>query len=149
MRVTGRRPSGLCPHLFVRGTDAAVAFYREAFGAAELFRTTMPDGTVLFVELALGDARLLISEEIPSLGALAPPTVGGTPMLLTLEVDDPDGVVDQAVGAGADVERPVQEMFFGERYGVVRDPFGHRWAVTTARERLTPDEIADRAPPEV
>lgn len=149
MRVTSRRPIGLCPHLFVRGADAAVAFYREAFGAAELFRTRMPDGTVLFVELALGDARLLISEETPSLGALAPPTVGGTPMLLTLEVDDPDGVVDQAVGAGAEVERSVQEMFFGERYGIVRDPFGHRWAVTTAREQLTPDEIADRAPPEV
>jgi PhnB protein len=149
MGVTGRRPRGLCPHLFVRGTDAAVAFYREAFGAAELFRTTLPDGTVLFVELALGDARLLISEETPALDAYAPPAVGGTPMLLTLEVDDPDGVVSDAVGAGATIEMPVQEMFFGERYGVVRDPFGHRWAVTTAREQLTPDEISDRAPPRV
>ena len=147
--MTGRRPRGLVPHLFVRDVEAAVAFYRRAFAAAELFRTTLPDGTILFVELALGDARLLISEETPALGALAPPTVGGTPMLLTLEVDDPDGVVGEAVRAGAEVEMPVAEMFFGERYGVVRDPFGHRWAVTTAREQFTPDEIADRAPPAV
>jgi uncharacterized glyoxalase superfamily protein PhnB len=147
--MTGTRPRGLVPHLFVRDADAAVAFYRRAFAAAELFRTTLPDRTILFVELALGDARLLISEETPALGALAPPTVGGTPMLLTLEVDDPDGVAAEAVRAGAEVEMPVREMFFGERYGVVRDPFGHRWAVTTAREQFTPDEIADRAPPTV
>jgi uncharacterized glyoxalase superfamily protein PhnB len=147
--VTGRRPRGLSPHLFVRDADAAVAFYAEAFGAAELLRSTLPDGTLLFVELAVGPARLLVSEETPSLGALAPPTVGGTPMLLLLEVDDPDNVARRAVWAGAEVEMPVGEMFFGERYGIVRDPFGHRWALSTAREQLTPDDIAARIPPEV
>jgi PhnB protein len=143
------RPRGLSPHLFVRDADTAVGFYAEAFGAAELLRSTLPDGTLLFVELAVGPARLLVSEETPSLGALAPPTVGGTPMLLLLEVDDPDNVARRAVWAGAEVEMPVREMFFGERYGIVRDPFGHRWALSTAREQLTPDDIAARTPPEV
>jgi PhnB protein len=147
--MTGQRPRSLTPHLFVRDADAAVGFYRAAFGAAELLRTRLPDGRVLFVELAVGDARLLLSEETPSLGALAPPTIGGSPVLLLLEVDDPDVIARQALEAGAELELPVQEMFWGERYGVLRDPFGHRWAVSTAREQLTPDDIASRAPPDV
>jgi uncharacterized glyoxalase superfamily protein PhnB len=147
--MTAQRPRGLTPHLFVRDADGAVAFYRSALGAAELLRTRLPDGRVLFVELALGDGRLLLSEETPSLNALAPPTIGGSPVLLLLEVDDPDAAAAQAVAAGAEIEMPVQEMFFGERYGVVRDPFGHRWALSTAREQLTPDDIARRTPPDV
>jgi PhnB protein len=147
--MTAQRPRSLTPHLFVRDTDAAVAFYRSAFGAAELFRNRLPDGRVLFVELAVGPARLLVSEETPTLGALAPPTIGGTPVLLHLEVEDPDTVARRAQDAGAEVEIPVQEMFWGERYGVLRDPFGHRWAVSTAREQLTPDDIAHHTPPNI
>jgi PhnB protein len=147
--TAAQRPRGLAPHLFVRDADGAVAFYRSAFGAAELLRTRLPDGRVLFVELAVGDGRLLLSEETPSLNALAPPTVGGSPVLLLLEVDDPDDAAARAVAAGAEIEMPVQEMFFGERYGVVRDPFGHRWALSTAREQLTPDDITRRTPPDV
>jgi len=146
--MISQRPLGLCPHLFVRDADAAVAFYRLAFGASELLRNRLPDGRVLFVELAVGPGRLLLSEETPSLNALAPPTIGGTPVVLLLEVDDVDAVAKQAVDAGAEVEMPVQEMFWGERYGVVVDPFGHRWALSTAREQLTPDDIARRTPPD-
>jgi PhnB protein len=140
--MSEQRPLGLSAHIFVTDADAAVAFYRDVFGAAELFRMTMPDATVLFVELAFGPAKLLVSEEVPELGALAPPTVGGSPVLLLLETHDVDAVMDVAVRAGAEVEMPVSEMFFGERYGVVRDPFGHRWALATRREELHPDEIA-------
>lgn len=78
--------------------------------------------------------------------ALAPPTIGGSPVLLLLELDDVDATADRARQAGATVEMPVQEMFWGERYGVLRDPFGHRWALSTARQQLTPDDIADRTP---
>ncbi|MFD8497664.1 VOC family protein [Amycolatopsis sp. NPDC059657] len=85
------RTLGLVPHLFVKDIAASLSFYAKAFGAVELFRNVLPDGTVLFVELAVGDARLLLSEEIPQLDALAPGTVGGTPMLLTLETTAPDG----------------------------------------------------------
>ncbi|TMR91724.1 VOC family protein [Nonomuraea basaltis] len=139
--MTSLRPQGLCPHLFVRDAEAAIAFYREGLGAVEVFRNTLSDGVVLFVELQLGAGRLLVSEEMPGLGALAPPTLGGSPVLILLEVADPDAVAEQAVEAGAEMEQPVRETFWGERYGVLRDPFGHRWAVTTAREQLTPDEI--------
>jgi PhnB protein len=78
--------------------------------------------------------------------ALAPPTVGGSPMLLVLEVDDVDDLARRAIFAGASVEMPVQEMFFGERYGIVVDPFGHRWALSTRREQLTPDDIVRNTP---
>jgi PhnB protein len=142
------RPHALTPHLFVRGVDAALAFYRKAFGAVELFRNVLPSGTVLFVELAVGGGRLLVSEESPDLNALAPPSVGGTPMLLMLEADDVDDLARRAIFAGATVEMPVQEMFFGERYGIVVDPFGHRWALSTRREQLTPDDIVRNTPPD-
>jgi PhnB protein len=137
------------PHLFVRNADQAVAFYVTAFGAVELFRNALPDGRVLFVELALGDGRVLISEETPSLNALAPPTIGGSPVMLMLEVQDVDGLAARALAAGAAVEMAVQEMFWGERYGVLIDPFGHRWAISTVREQFTPDDIATRTPDEV
>ena len=147
--MTDSRPKSLTAHLFVRDTEAAIRFYREAFGAEELVRNRLPDGRVLFVELAVGPARLLVSEETPSLNALAPPTVGGTPLLLLLEVEDVDALARRAIAAGAEVEMAIQEMFWGERYGVVRDPLGHRWALSTAREELTPDEIEERSPPAV
>jgi PhnB protein len=143
------RPHALTPHLFVKDVIAAISFYRKAFGAVELFRNVLPNGVILLVELAVGGGRLLVSEETPGLNALAPPTVGGTPMLLMLEVDDVDDLFRRAVFAGAEVELPVAEMFFGERYAVVVDPFGHRWSLSTRREQLTPDDILRNTPPEV
>jgi len=139
----------LVPHLFVRDVDAALSFYTKAFGAIELFRTVLPDGTVLFVDVAIGEARLLVSQEIAALDALAPATIGGTPLLLTLETTDPDDVARRAVFAGATVEAPVEEMFFGERYGRIVDPDGHRWALTTKREQFTPEDIDARKPHDV
>jgi len=147
--MTELRPVAVTPHLFVRDTERAVSFYQEAFGAVELFRNTTTDGTVLFVELALGPSRILVSEETPSLNALAPPTIGGTPVMILVEVGDVDVAARRAVASGAEVEMPVQEMFWGERYGVIVDPFGHRWALSTIREELTPDDIASRTPPDL
>ncbi len=147
--MSEQRPLGLGSHIFVTDADAAVRFYRQAFHATELFRNSLPDGRVLFVELAFGPAKLLVSEEITELGAVAPTTLGGSPVLLLLEIDDVDAVAERAVDAGAEVEMPVAEMFWGERYGIVRDPFGHRWALCTRREQLDPDEIARRVPDEI
>lgn len=135
------RAHALTPHLFVRGVTDAITFYRKAFGAVELFRNVLPDGTILFIELAVGDARLLVSEESEGLNALSPLSIGGSPVLLLLETDDVDDLARRAIFAGATVEMPVTEMFFGERYGIVVDPFGHRWALSTRREQLTPDDI--------
>lgn len=147
--MSDQRPVAVTPHLFVQSAEEAVGFYLRAFGAAELFRNTFPDGTIGFVELALGNGRVLVSEEAPSLNALAPPTVGGSPVMLMIEVNDVDALAQRAVEAGAKVEMPVEEMFWGERYGVLVDPFGHRWAVSTVREGLTPDEIASHTPPAI
>jgi len=146
--MTSQRPLGLGTHIFVTDADAAVAFYSEVFGAAELIRHRLPDGRVLFVELAVGPDKLLLSEEITELNAVAPPTLGGSPVMLLLELDNVDSTFTHAVETGATVELPVAEMFWGERYGIVRDPFGHRWALCTRREQLSPDEVADRVPAE-
>jgi PhnB protein len=145
--MTRQRPLGLGTHIFVSDADAAVAFYSEAFGAAELIRHCLPDGRVLFVELAVGPDKLLLSEEIKELNAVAPSTLGDTPVMLLLELEDVDSTFAHAVEMGATVEMPVAEMFWGERYGIVRDPFGHRWSLCTRREQLAPDEVADRVPP--
>ena len=91
----------------------------------------LPDGRVLFVELAVGPDKLLLSEEIPELNAVAPP-LGGSPVMLLLELEDVDSVLTHAIEMGATVEMPVAEMFWGERYGLVRDPFGHHWAYAPA-----------------
>ncbi len=146
--MTRLRPLGLGTHIFVSDAEAAVAFYREAFGAAELIRHRLPDGRVLFVELAVGPDKLLLSEEIRELNALSPGSLGGSPVMLLLELDDVDRAFSDAVEMGATVEMPVAEMFWGERYGIVRDPFGHRWALCTRREQLAPDEVAQRVPEE-
>jgi uncharacterized glyoxalase superfamily protein PhnB len=145
--MTRQRPLGLGTHIFVPDADAAVAFYIGAFGAAELIRHRLPDGRVLFVELAVGPDKLLLSEEITELNALSPATLGGSPVMLLLELEDVDSVFAHAVDMGATVEVPVAEVFWGERYGILRDPFGHRWALCTRREQLAPDEVADRVPP--
>lgn len=140
------QPTGLNPHIFVTDADAAVEFYTSAFGAVELVRNTMPDGTVIFIELAVGPDKLLISEENGELGALSPTTLGGSPVLLTLELEDVDMVTRHVTELGGQVEMPVEEQFWGERYGVIRDPFGHRWAICTKREALAPDEVRRRTP---
>jgi PhnB protein len=147
--MSEQRPVAVTPHLFVRNAGEAVSFYLRAFGAVELFRNTFPDGTIGFVELALGNGRVLISEETPSLNALAPPTIGGSPVMLMIEVNNADALARRAVEAGATIEMPVDEMFWGERYGVLIDPFGHRWAVSTAREDLTPDDISSHTPSDI
>jgi PhnB protein len=139
--MTRQRPLGLGTHIFVSDADAAVAFYTEAFGAAELIRHCLPDGRVLFVELAVGPDKLLLSEEIKELNAIAPSTLGGSPVMLLLELEDVDSAFAHAVDMGATVEMPVAEMFWGERYGIVRDPFGHHWSLCTRREQLAPDEV--------
>ncbi|TCO65766.1 VOC family protein [Actinocrispum wychmicini] len=143
------RAVSLTPHVFVRDVPAALEFYKKAFGAAEVFRNVLPDGTVLFVDLAVGGGRLLISEETPQLNAFSPAALGGSPVMLTLEVEDVDDLARRAIFAGATVEMPVDEMFWGERYGIVRDPFGHRWALCSTRDEISLDDIIRNSPNEV
>lgn len=131
----------LTPHLICAGAADAIAFYKRAFGAVELSRLPGPDGKVMHAMLRFGDSPLMLMDEGPDCGAFGPTSLQGSPVTLHLYVENVDAVVAQAVAAGARVTMPVAEMFWGDRYGTLEDPFGHRWSVATHTRDLTPEEI--------
>lgn len=134
------------PHLIVRDAAAAIDFYRRAFGAEEIFRMPGPNGQgVAHAEIRLGNSVLMLAEEWPGLNCKGPTSLGGTSVKLHLYVDDCDALFDRAVKAGAKASMPVADMFWGDRYGTVTDPFGHDWGLATHKEDLTPEEMDRRA----
>jgi uncharacterized glyoxalase superfamily protein PhnB len=136
----------ITPHLVVRDAARAIDFYRRAFGAAQLYRNLAPDGkSVMHAELLLGDSRFLLHDEFPEQGLLSPLGYQGTAVTLHLYVPDVDAVFEQAVQAGAEVLMPLEDCFWGDRYGILRDPFGHRWSVATRLKDLSPRELQQRA----
>lgn len=134
----------LAPYLIVKQAAAAIEFYATAFGAVEQFRLTGPDGRIGHAELALAGTTLMLADEWPDFGALSPPSVGGSPVRLHLYVEDCDAVVGRAVAAGATLVRPVADQFYGDRSGMVADPFGHSWFVATRKVAVTPAEMQRR-----
>lgn len=134
----------ITPYLTVRGAGDALAFYARAFGAEELFRMPGPDGSVIHAELRIGDSIVMVGEECPEQGAKAPPTIGGSPVTLHLYLNDVDASCARAAQAGCSVEMPPTDMFWGDRYAKLRDPFGHAWGIATHKEDLTPEQIAQR-----
>jgi PhnB protein len=135
----------LSPYLVVQGAKRAIDFYCRVFGARELYRLCEPGSERLgHAELELGEGRLMLADEYPDFGALSPLTVGGTPVSLHLYVPDVDHTVKQASDAGATVLRPVKDEFFGDRTGLVVDPFGHRWHLATRKEEVSPEEMQKR-----
>jgi PhnB protein len=136
----------ITPHLTVRGVSEAVKFYEKAFGAAELYRNLAPDGkSVMHVELMLGDSRLLLHDEFPEHGQVSPLGGQATGVVLHLYVDDVDDIYQRTVDAGATVVMPLQDCFWGDRYAIVVDPFGHRWSMATRIEDLSPRQVQKRA----
>jgi uncharacterized glyoxalase superfamily protein PhnB len=135
----------ITPHIVVRGAERAVAFYRDAFGAEELSRIPTPDGRLMSVQLRIGDGLLHLADEFPEMGVLAPPSIGGTPVVLALEVPDAEAVFTQALAAGATVRQPLQEAFWGDLHGQLDDPFGHRWNVSQHLRDVPHDEIVAAA----
>jgi uncharacterized glyoxalase superfamily protein PhnB len=135
----------ITPHIVVRGADRAAAFYREAFGAEELSRIPTPDGRLMSVQLRIGDGLLHLADEFPEMGVLAPPSIGGTPVVLALDVADAEAVFAQAVAAGAAVRQPLQDMFWGDLHGQLDDPFGHRWNIGQHLRDVPHDEIVAAA----
>jgi uncharacterized glyoxalase superfamily protein PhnB len=134
------------PYIRVRGAAKAIEFYKAAFGAEELTRMPAPDGkTVMHAEIRIGDSIIMLGDESPQMHALGPQSVGGTTGGLHLYVADVDAAVARAVRAGAKVTMPAADMFWGDRYAKLLDPFGHEWSVATRKENLTDDQIADRA----
>ena len=135
----------ITPHLVVQGADSAGTFYREAFGAEELSRIPTPDGRLMSVQLRVGDALLHLADEFPEMGVLAPPSIGGTPVTLALDVADAEAVFAQAVAAGAQVRRPLAEVFWGDRHGQLTDPFGHHWNISQHVRDVPHDEVVAAA----
>lgn len=132
------------PGIVVHDADAAIAFYARAFGAKELLRMPGPGGKIMHAELRIGDSIVMLNDEFPEMGARSPRTVGGTASSIMLYVKDVDRTYQAAVEAGGRSLSPPQDMFWGDRYSRIEDPFGHAWAIATAKEKLTPREIAKR-----
>ncbi len=135
----------LSPHLVIKNAPQAIDFYKKAFGAVEQHTSTMPDGRLLHASLKIGDSVLFLAEEFPEWGSKGPLTLGGTPVTLHLCVEDADAAFQQAVTAGATVKMPPMDMFWGDRYARIIDPFGHEWAISHRIEDLTPAQMNDRA----
>lgn len=133
------------PYLVIKNAVKALEFYKEAFGATEIMRLAAPDGKVMHAEIKIGDSPIMLCDECPDWNALSPQTIGGTSVSIMLYVEDVDGVVNRAVGAGAQVLMPVADQFWGDRMGTVADPFGHKWSVATHTEDVSPEEISIRA----
>jgi PhnB protein len=132
-------------HIVVQDAEAAAAFYGEAFGAEEVSRIPVPDGRLMSVQLRIGGSLLHIADEFPEMGVLAPPTIGGTPVVLALQVGDADAVFAQAIAGGATARQPLADMFWGDRHGQLDDPFGHRWNIAQHLRDVPRDEIVAAA----
>lgn len=135
----------ITPYLSIKGAAPAIDFYKKAFGATEVMRMAQPDGRIGHAELQIGDSRVMLADEFPEMDFRSPQSIGGTPVMLHLYVEDADTVVSQAVAAGAKLVRAVQDQFYGDRSGSVADPYGHVWHVATHKEDLSMEELRKRA----
>jgi len=136
----------ITPHLVVKGDSQAIEFYKQAFGAKEVRRVLGPDGkSIIHAEVKIGDSLLFLVDEIPEMNCLGPGSSGGSPVTIHLFVENVDSVFKAALAAGAKERMPVADMFWGDRYGRLLDPFGHEWSVATHKEDLTPEELSKRA----
>ena len=133
------------PYLYVDGADAAIDFYCSVFGGKERMRMGAPGGRVGHSEIEIGDSVLMLADEFPEMGFLGPRTLGGTPVALSVYVEDVDAVFAKAIAAGATAVREVQDQFYGDRSGKLEDPFGHCWNVSTHVEDVPPEEMEKRA----
>ena len=137
-------PAGMhtvTPHIICAGAAEAIEFYKKAFGAEEMFRLPGPDGKLMHGSIRIGDSAVMLAEENEKHGIFGPKRLNGSPVIIHLYVEDADAFVARAAEAGANVTMPVAEMFWGDRYGRLQDPFGHMWSVSTHVRDVTPDEM--------
>jgi PhnB protein len=131
----------LTPHLICAGAAEAIEFYKKAFNAVELHRLPGPNGKLMHAAVRIGDSVLMLVDEYPEWGSTGPKTLKGSPVFIHLYVEDVDAVVAQAVAVGGKVIMPVADMFWGDRYGQLEDPFGHKWSVATHTRDMTPAQM--------
>jgi PhnB protein len=131
----------LTPHLICAGAASAIEFYKKAFNAVELMRLPGPDGKLVHGAVRIGDSMLMLVDENEAWGSFGPKALKGSPVVIHLQVEDVDAAMAQAAAAGATITMPATDMFWGDRYGQVEDPFGHRWSVATHTKDLTHEQI--------
>lgn len=131
----------LTPQLVCAGASDAIAFYKEAFGATELMRFPTPDGKIMHAQIKIGDSVVMLTDESPQHDMLGPKALKNTPVSLYLYIHDADKAFEQAVAAGATVVMPLADMFWGDRWGLVEDPFGHRWHIASHIRDVGPEEL--------
>ena len=131
----------LTPSLICRETPKAMEFYKRAFGATEISRFAGPDGKIMNAQMRIGDSIFMLTEENLEWEAKSPLSLSGSPVSIQIYVEDTDKVFNTAVAAGATVSMPVEDMFWGDRWGSITDPFGHRWAIATRKKELNDDEM--------
>lgn len=131
------------PHLVCAGAASAIEFYKKAFGAVELHRIPGPDGKLMHAAIRIGDSVVMLVDENPQWGAKGPKTLNGSPVTIHLYVENADAVYDQAIVAGASGTMPVADTFWGDRYGMVVDPFGHNWSIATHVRDVSPEEMME------
>ena len=140
-----KNPKGLhtvTPGLTVNDAKGAIEFYKKAFGAVEVKVSLGPDGKqVMHAEIKIGDSVVMLNDEFPQMGCVGPKSLGGSPVSLYLQVDDADMWFERAVKAGATVTMPIADQFWGDRFGQVVDPYGHKWGVSTHVKDVTPEEM--------
>ena len=131
------------PHLVCSDAAKAIDFYKKAFGAVETARMATPDGKIMHAAVKIGDSTVMLVDEFPQWGSLGPNALKGTPVTLHIYLKDVDAAFAKAVDAGATVKMPLEDMFWGDRYGQVTDPFGHVWSMATHTRDLTPEQMAE------
>ncbi len=135
----------ITPYLCIDGASDAIEFYCKVLGATEQMRMTAPGGKVGHAELQIGDSLIMLSDDFPEMGVRNPKSIGGTPVTMSVYVEDVDEVFDRALQAGAKPIRPVEDQFYGDRSGQFEDPFGHRWSIATHVEDVPAEEMEKRA----
>jgi uncharacterized glyoxalase superfamily protein PhnB len=134
----------LTPYLVCKDAGKAIAFYEKALGGTEMFRMPGPGGRIMHAEMRIGTSILMLSDENPERGALSPQTVGGTPVSIFIYTEDVDALHSRAVAEGATSVAPPTDMFWGDRFAQIADPFGHSWAIATHTEDVSPEEMQKR-----
>lgn len=132
------------PYMIVKGAALALEFYKKAFGAKELSRSSSPEGEIMHAEIQIGNSIIMLADEYPHMDMRGPQAMNGTPIFIHLYVEDVDSLTAKAVAAGAKVLRPLQDQFYGDRSGSIKDPFGHVWTVSTHKEDVSPEEMDKR-----
>ena len=133
------------PYLIIKGAANAIEFYKQAFGATELFRFPAPDGKIGHAEIKIGDSPIMLADEFAEMGYKGPQALGGSPVSLMIYLEDVDAVFNRAVEAGASIKEAVQDKFYGDRTGTLTDPFGHVWHLSTHKEDVPMEEMEERA----